>query len=132
MLQNPMLDIVNAVALLSSLQDYISTMRPQFDIFERRGQKLTGVDDFHRKRRPTTHHGGSYTDGSDLNAHDIFKVDSFLVIIDKLTSAMSGRTGERTFSQLKRIKNELRSTVGQKRMNFLLSDITRVRCSEES
>ena len=89
--QNPMLDINNAVALLSSLQDFISTLQQQFDIFERRGQDLTGVDDFQRKKRSTTHHDDGYTDGTDLNDRYIFKVDSFLVIIDKLTIAMSGR-----------------------------------------
>ena len=79
MLQNPMLDTNNAVALLSSLQYFISTLQPQFDIFERRVQELTGVDDFQRKRRLATHHDDGFTDDTDLNARDNFKVD---VIID--------------------------------------------------
>ena len=79
MLQNPMLHINNAVALLSSLQHFISTLQPQCDIFERRVQELTGVVDFHRKRRPTTHHDDGFTDDTGLNARDNFKID---VIID--------------------------------------------------
>ena len=86
MLQNPTLDINNAVALLSSLQDFIASQRPQFDLFERRGQDLTSIESFQKKRgRGRTVYDA---DNTELTARE-----SFLVIIDKLTSAMSDRIG---------------------------------------
>ena len=50
MLQDPTMDINNAVSLLSSLQDFIASQRPQFDLFERRGQDLTSIESFKKKR----------------------------------------------------------------------------------
>ena len=91
MLQNPTLDINNAVALLSSLQDFIASQRPQFDLFEHRGQDLTSIESFQKKRgRGRTVYDA---DNTELTARESFKVESFLVIIDKLTSAMSDRIG---------------------------------------
>ena len=96
MLQNPTLDINNAVALLSSLQDFIASQRPQFDLFERRGEDLTSIESFQKKQgRGRTVYDAVNTE---LTARESFKVESFkvegfLVIIDKLTSAMSDRIG---------------------------------------
>ena len=50
MLQSATLDINNAVALLSSLRTFIASLRPQFDVFERRGQEFTAVDSFQTKK----------------------------------------------------------------------------------
>ena len=65
--------------------------RPQFDLFERRGQDLTSIQSFQKKRG----RGRSVcdADNTELTARESFKVESFLVIIDKLTSAMSERIG---------------------------------------
>ena len=91
MIQNPTLGINNAVALVSSLQDFIASQRLQFDLFERRGQDLTSIQSFQKKRG----RGRSVcdADNTELTARESFKVESFLVIIDKLTSAMSDRIG---------------------------------------
>ena len=49
-LQDPKLDINNAVFLLTSLQEFISSLRSQFDFFERCGQELSGVNSYKPKR----------------------------------------------------------------------------------
>lgn len=91
MLQNPTLVTNNAVALLSPLQDFIASQRPQFDLFERCGQDLTSIESFQKKRgRGRTVYDA---DNTELTARESFKVESFLVITDKLTSAMSDRIG---------------------------------------
>ena len=90
-LQNPQA-IDYAVFLLSSLQEFIASLRPQFDLFERRGHVRNAVDSFQTKHRTTTRIDDGWAEGTRLiSARDDFKVDSFLVSIDKLTSVMSDR-----------------------------------------
>lgn len=85
--QNP-----QAINYAVFLQKFIASLRPQFDLFERRGHVCTAVDSFQTKHRTTTRRDDSWAEGTRLiSARDDFKVDSFLVIIDKLTSVMSDR-----------------------------------------
>ena len=87
--QDPKLDINNAVFLLTSLQEFISSLRSQFDSFERCGQELSGVNSYKPKRGRTSHLNEA--ESNDFVARENFRVESFFVIIDKLTVAMSDR-----------------------------------------
>ena len=94
MLQSSTLDINNAVALLSSLKELIESLRAQFDFFEGRVKALETIKTFQSKRKRANIRDDVLTGDSEFTALDRFKVESFLVVINKLTGALSSRCNE--------------------------------------
>ncbi|XP_012562608.2 uncharacterized protein LOC105847531 [Hydra vulgaris] len=65
-LQSPQLDLNEAVQLLTSLKEYVNSLRAQFDFFEKKGKEITGSNSYkeenQRKRKRSvqlTRHDGS-------------------------------------------------------------------------
>ena len=83
MLQSSTLDINNAVALLSSLKELIESLRAQFYFVE----ALETIKTFQSKRKRANIRDDVLTGDSEFTARDRFKVESFLVVINKLTGA---------------------------------------------
>ena len=87
-LQKPTLDINSAVSILSSLDEFISSLRKQFDLFVSLGIELTTVSSFQRVGKRKAFHYEN-VDVTELSPREIFKVQSFDVIINKLTCAIA-------------------------------------------
>ena len=92
------MDLNTSVYLLKSLQDFIESLRSDFDRFEERGECLTGT--FHyqqkvvRKRRKNvrlTQIGDRLIEVDDVMAKDKFRLDSFFPMVDTLHSALQER-----------------------------------------
>ena len=89
MLQAADLDLNTAASLMQSLTDYISSLRSEFELFERKVQELTINDIFNkqnaRKRvrstRITFHEGNKEEVCLSLREH--FRITVFLQIIDR-------------------------------------------------
>ena len=88
MLQSSTLDINNADALLSSLKEFIESLNAQFDVFEDRGKSSATITTFQAKRKRVNIRDDVLTGDSELIARERFKVESFLVVTDKLTSSL--------------------------------------------
>ena len=79
MLKSSTLDINNAVALLSSLKEFIESIRAQFDFFEGRVKALETIKTFQSKRKRTNIRDDVLTGDSEFTARDRLKVESFHV-----------------------------------------------------
>ena len=97
MLQAADLDLNTAVSLIQSLTDYISSLRSEFELFELKGQELTGNDVYNEKNalklvrstRITFHEGNK--EGVRLSPRKYFRITVFLQIIDSILATMQKR-----------------------------------------
>ncbi|XP_047132636.1 zinc finger MYM-type protein 1-like [Hydra vulgaris] len=97
-LQSPQLDLNEAVQLLTSLKEYVNSLRAQFDFFEKKGKEITGSTSYkeenQRKRKRSvqlTRHDGS-ADETVFSAQQKFRVMVFLPVLDHLNSALCKRS----------------------------------------
>ena len=90
MLQKPTLDINSAVSMLSSLHEFISSLHLQFDLFVILGIELTTISSFQMVRKRKAFQD-EIVDDTELSARENFKVQTFNVIINKLTCAITFR-----------------------------------------
>ncbi|XP_047127583.1 uncharacterized protein LOC101241302 [Hydra vulgaris] len=97
-LQSPQLDLNEAVQLLTSLKEYVNSLRAQFDFFEKKGKEITGStfykEENQRKRKRSvqlTRHDGS-ADETVFSAQQKFRVMVFLPVLDHLNSALCKRS----------------------------------------
>ncbi|XP_004212877.3 zinc finger MYM-type protein 1-like [Hydra vulgaris] len=97
-LQSPQLDLNEAVQLLTSLKEYVNSLRAQFYFFEKKGKEITGSTSYkeenQRKRERSvqlTRHDGS-ADETVFSAQQKFRVMVFLPVLDHLNSALCKRS----------------------------------------
>ncbi|XP_004212256.1 uncharacterized protein LOC101237168 [Hydra vulgaris] len=97
-LQSPQLDLNKAVQLLTSLKEYVNSLRAQFDFFEKKGKEITGSTSYkeenQRKRKRSvqlTRHDGS-ADETVFSTQQKFRVMVFLQVLDHLNSALCKRS----------------------------------------
>lgn len=102
-LQGAQLDLNTAVKLLTSLVDYVQSIRSRFEEFEAYGKKLSGTDQYKeersRKRQRNTRNDDGDAPDTVMSASDTFKTGSFYVIIDRLSSELHNR--KEAYSQLR-------------------------------
>lgn len=84
-----------ALDLLSSLAAFLADLRERFDEFEARGIEMSGQDTYRstatRRRKISRRIDSSAQDGTTLTGRDKFKVETFLAIIDQLTTSLNER-----------------------------------------
>ena len=96
-LQSASIDLSTAIALMKSLQKFLNKFREQFEKYERVGMELTDCDtytlDKRRARRPTRTFEEDREENTPvrMSASEKFKLDTFFVIIDKLSTALELR-----------------------------------------
>ena len=105
-LQDPKMDLNTAVQLLKSLEAFVQAQRSEFDKFEESGKKLTSATQYMniamRTRRrnvrlqplgeaQTQSVDDEVTEPCGTGGRDQFRRDSFLPIMDMLTSALHKR-----------------------------------------
>ncbi|XP_014492284.1 52 kDa repressor of the inhibitor of the protein kinase-like [Vigna radiata var. radiata] len=97
LLQDPEIDIFTAVQLYDSLIALISESREKFDGFETEARTLlmTAAESYQkdkgRKRKRTLRSGEKATGEVEFNGRDTMRVETFLVIIDKLITELKKR-----------------------------------------
>ena len=74
-----------------SLKELIESLRAQFDFSEGRVKALETIKTFQSKRKRANIHDDVLTGDSEFTARDRFKLESFPVVINKLTGALSSR-----------------------------------------
>ena len=97
MLQTADLDLYTAVSLMQSLNDYISSLRIEFELFKRKGQELTGNYVYNeqsarksvRSTRITFHEGNK--EEVSLSPRENFRITVLLQIIGSILAAMQKR-----------------------------------------
>ncbi|XP_066965970.1 uncharacterized protein [Macrobrachium rosenbergii] len=91
-LQCATLDVNNAVSLLNSLQDFVSSLHSKFDDFEEQGKELsetnTYEEDTRRKRKWKKQFDESSSEETEISGKEKFRVEVFLRIIDQLNTAL--------------------------------------------
>ena len=89
-LQSAEIELGTAVKLLQSLQDFVSELRGNFDAIEMRAKQKDPSakykDAEKRIRKPKTQFGDE-SNGLVLHQHDKFRIEVFLLILDKLSQA---------------------------------------------
>jgi hypothetical protein len=94
-LQSASCELQVAVDLLQSLTVFLEDIRGRFDEFEARGIKLSGCSVYHsnvvRRRKISRRQECGLSEGTTLSGRDKFQVETFLVIVDQLTSSLKVR-----------------------------------------
>uniref|UniRef100_A0A671MRE6 HAT C-terminal dimerisation domain-containing protein n=1 Tax=Sinocyclocheilus anshuiensis TaxID=1608454 RepID=A0A671MRE6_9TELE len=96
-LQRHDIDIFTATHLISSLQDFVAAQRDGFEAFERAAMNVSGVSlcykrDIQRAKKRKTMADESAEPDVLHDGRDQFRVETFNVIIDKLTSCLQHRS----------------------------------------
>uniref|UniRef100_A0A671MPV2 DUF4371 domain-containing protein n=1 Tax=Sinocyclocheilus anshuiensis TaxID=1608454 RepID=A0A671MPV2_9TELE len=96
-LQRHDIDIFTATPLISSLQDFVAAQRDGFEAFERAAMNVSGVSlcykrDIQRAKKRKTMADESAEPDVLHDGRDQFRVETFNVIIDKLTSCLQHRS----------------------------------------
>jgi len=94
-LQHETLELQSAIKLLTSLLEFLMSLRNQFEVFENKAKNKVENTEYHdeQKRehmRRKQINDGNAEDGA-LRGSQKFKVETYLPIIDKLCSALSHR-----------------------------------------
>ncbi|XP_066945278.1 uncharacterized protein [Macrobrachium rosenbergii] len=91
-LQCATLDLNNAVSLLNSLQDFVSSLRSEFDDFEEQGKELSETNTYEeetrRKQKRKKQFDESSGEETRMSRKEKFRVEVFLRIIDHLNTAL--------------------------------------------
>ena len=101
-LQTRDIDLATAVRLLQSLLSYVSTLRDQFTDLEESARPVSATQDYQydiSRRRKRKRFADESDDDEEVvfaNGSLKFKVETYYVIIDKLTSCLSKRIGAYT------------------------------------
>ena len=95
-LQSSSIDINNAVSLLSSLMEFVDSLRFKFDEFEAVGKRLSGnyrykKDTTRRQRRKQQVNDG-HGEEVELSGKDEFRCHVFIPVLDMLKSEFTKRT----------------------------------------
>lgn len=95
-LQSSTLDLNNAVELLSSLQDFVQSLRSEFDTYEEQGKELseanTYKEDTGRKWKRKRQFDESSSEETERSGKEKFRAEVFLRITDQLNAALACRT----------------------------------------
>ncbi|XP_064115067.1 uncharacterized protein LOC135221173 [Macrobrachium nipponense] len=95
-LQDPKLDLNTAVAVLKSLECFVREKRECFHVYEKKGQDLSGTDEYspprirHRNVRLNPLDYGRSEEVT-LSHPEKFRVDNFLPVIDQFLSSLNQR-----------------------------------------
>lgn len=84
-LQKVELDLVTAVDLIGSLIEFVSDLRGQFRELECQAKAMSVSQEYRSTRQAAANHV--------LTGEDKFRVETFIAVIDKLTSALQQRHG---------------------------------------
>ncbi|XP_065664567.1 uncharacterized protein LOC136086211 [Hydra vulgaris] len=120
LLQDATLDLNTAISAIKSLKNFVQAKRDNFDQYEKQGAEISKTTDYlkHRKRQRNIR----------LNPIDFYETpeevkDCFpnveIVICIYLVIMITNSSSERSFSNLKHIKNRLRTSMDRDRLNQL-------------
>ena len=86
-------DLKLAADLLESLHTFIDDYRNRFDEFEAKAKKVSSVSDVHScfSKQRTRHFDEVEESAVVLQGRDKFRVETFLVIVNQLQTALRGR-----------------------------------------
>ena len=93
-LQSPEITLNTCAHLYNSLQDFVATTRDMFDEIEQKSKEMLPDVDFktpRKKRIPRVRDGPAPEALNALSARDSFKITSFYIIIDALSSNLERR-----------------------------------------
>uniref|UniRef100_H3AFS4 TTF-type domain-containing protein n=1 Tax=Latimeria chalumnae TaxID=7897 RepID=H3AFS4_LATCH len=90
-LQDPKTDLNTAVVLLESLHAFINSLRSQFSHFEERGKNHKSCVDYYRNELHRRQKDDGESEEIQLLPHESFRIKTYLVIMDKLSSALAQR-----------------------------------------
>uniref|UniRef100_H3A377 Uncharacterized protein n=1 Tax=Latimeria chalumnae TaxID=7897 RepID=H3A377_LATCH len=92
-LQDLKMDLNTAVVLLESLHEFIISLRSQFSHFEEQGTNRNSCVDYyrnelHRTRKRNRKYDDGESEETQLSPRENFRIETYLIIIDKLSSAL--------------------------------------------
>uniref|UniRef100_H3A5Q3 TTF-type domain-containing protein n=1 Tax=Latimeria chalumnae TaxID=7897 RepID=H3A5Q3_LATCH len=95
-LQDPKMDFNTAPVLLESLHAFINSLRSQFSHFEEQGKNHKSCVDYyrnelHRRRKRNRQYDDGESEETQLLPCESFRIETYLVIMDKLSSALAQR-----------------------------------------
>lgn len=94
-LQSVDIDLSSVVGIYDSLIQLIASLRGKFDYFEEKAKKLSSVDsyktDLRRKKRRKLQHDETRTNEVEFSSRENFRINTYLVIIDKLSAELTKR-----------------------------------------
>lgn len=95
-LQKIDVDLISADKMLKSLIDFVNNLRVQFDEFENKAKKLGEIEKFEysdsTKRKKIKKLADGNVQANTLYGSDKFRIDSFYVLIDKLSAELTKRS----------------------------------------
>ena len=95
-LQSSSMDLNVAICLLSGLQEFVQSLKSEFDRFEESGKQLIGngtyKEDITRKRKKKRQFDESLSEEVERSGRERFRTEVFMRIIDQLNTALVYRT----------------------------------------